>query len=184
MEDQKTLQEVSKDIGISTDKARYWLSLLEVPTEKKGRVIYLPIESIEKLSSMTCLVEEGFSPGEAAKRCKNTDVIVPVKITPEIKQLDMMPFFNRMEALEKAIMLLAEDNRDLKKDVSRLVEQNCKLQQETTSIRLQLTPPITQIRKVQPWQPEQVKDPLAGMSLFQRILVRFFRPEQMRRFEF
>lgn len=43
-------------------------------------------------------------------------------------------------------------------------------------------PKIT--KKIIAWKPEQPKDPLEGMPLFQRVIVRFFRPEKLRRFEF
>ncbi|MBF0548438.1 MAG: hypothetical protein HQM08_28645 [Candidatus Riflebacteria bacterium] len=40
------------------------------------------------------------------------------------------------------------------------------------------------VKTINLWKPEQPKNPLEGMSIFQRILVRFFRPEKLRQFDF
>lgn len=135
MEAQKTLQEVSKSLGISTDKARYWLSLLDMPQEKRGRVVFLPDETVAKLSEMARQVAEGFQPGEAAKRAKDTAVMVPVNTTPSANSLDMGCFMGKMDSMEKAVMLLVESHKTL-------AEENRALRSEVSLLRGLLPAPV------------------------------------------
>lgn len=182
MEEKKTLQEVTKELGISTDKARYWLSLLQVPTEKRGRVVYLSDEAIEKLSSMIQLIEEGFTPGEAAKKCKNTDVTVPVKFTPNDVKIDLMPVFNRIEALEKAIMFLVEANKAGFEEVRQMKEEVKSLRIENNSFRSLFAPQQEPAKKLQFWQPTIQPDPFEGKPWHQKMIAKLFYPEKLRRF--
>lgn len=137
----KTLQEASKELGVSTDKARYWLGLLEVPTEKKGRVVYLPQESATKLAEMARLVSEGFAPSEAAKRARDVAVMVPVKFTPTVAAVDLMPMTARLESLEKAIMLIAESNKAILEENRRLADDVRAFRMENALLRRMIEAP-------------------------------------------
>lgn len=142
MEAQKTLQEVSKSLGISTDKTRYWLSLLGMPQEKRGRVVFLPDETAAKLSELARLVSEGFQPGEAAKRARDSALMIPVNVTQSAATFDVAPFLGKMEAMEKAVMLLAESNKSIVEENRRLVEEIRFLRQDNEGIRKLLSPPV------------------------------------------
>lgn len=137
----KTLQEVSKELGVSTDKARYWLGLLEVQTEKKGRVVYLPPESATKLAEMARLVNEGFAPSEAAKRARDVAVMVPVKFTPTVTAVDLTPMTARLEGLEKAIMLMAESNKAILEENRRLADDIRAIRMENSLLRRMIEAP-------------------------------------------
>jgi hypothetical protein len=73
------------------------------------------------------------------------------------------------------IMKLTNDVGNLQK----LIEYKAQVKEKNTFEVLQKTVPV-----VQAWKPAPLRDPLEGMSIFQRVIVRFFRPERLRRFEF
>jgi DNA-binding transcriptional MerR regulator len=177
MATEKTLQDVSKEVGVSTDKVRYWLSLLEVPTEKRGRVVYLPEESARKLTVMTSMVAEGFSPAEAAKRARGDAVMVPVAVPTTLPMTDPGP---RLEALEKAVMLLVEENRAVRQDNAAIRVAVERMADENRNLRLALLPPAEPPRQVIPWAPPPRPDPCKGQPWYRVLWWELVSPERFR----
>lgn len=103
----KPMPEVSKELGITTDQARYWVQLLEAETEKRGRVVFFPAATIALLAEMARFVAEGFSPGEASRKARGVTVTHPVT-------LPVNPTDARVDALERAVLMLVEEIRVLK----------------------------------------------------------------------
>lgn len=138
---EKTLPDVARDLGITNDKVRYWLSLLKAPVGKNGRVVMIPQESISLLSRMAGFVNDGFLPGEAAKRARGeascVPVTVPIPTTPPAISPEIS---NRLESMEKAIMLLVDENRSLRGEVSEL-------RKESAGLRLRLEAPPQEPQK-------------------------------------
>jgi len=178
MNKEKTLPEVSREIGVTPDKARYWLSLLGIEAEKRNRTLIITPEAEKALLGMKNFVAEGFPPGEAAKRVKTaSDEIqtlfpVPVVQTPVV---DMTVTNNRLGTVEKALLLLVEQNQ-------RVQGELISLRQENAALRHYLMPPEQPTLPVTPWQPEKGKDPLEGLAWYQRAWVQVFEHWKMRRY--
>ncbi len=178
MNKEKTLPEVSREIGVTPDKARYWLSLLGIEAEKRNRTIIITPEAEKALLGMKNFVAEGFPPGEAAKRVKTaSDEIqtlfpVPVVQTPVV---DMTVTNNRLETVEKALLLLVEQNQ-------RVQGELVSLRQENAALRHYLMPPEQPALPVVPWQPEKINNPLEGLAWYQRAWVQVFEPWKMRKY--
>jgi len=127
------LLKVSKEMGITPDKCRYWLSLLEAETEKIGKARFVRDENVVQLHQMARMVADGITPGESAKRTKTGPIDVAlVPITATEKPLDLAPVAARMEGMEKAILALTETFR---KEMKVMVEENRALCSEVSLLR-------------------------------------------------
>lgn len=178
------LRETAKNAGITPAQAKYWVHLLGVFLVMKGRTGFLGAEDSQKITKMAGLVSGGLSPKEAAleisgvvhenalvpensERSGNGFEILEGKITG-LEQQNVM--------IEKALMLLVEENKALRGEVSRLADSN-------NALRVQLMPPQEPVKPVIPWKPEPAKDPLEGMSWFQKTYVKVFEPQKLRRYD-
>lgn len=178
MNKEKTLPEVSREVGVTPDKARYWLMLLGIEAEKRNRTLIITPDAEKALSGMKRYVDEGFPPGEAAKKIKTASDEVktlfplPVDQTPTV---DMTATNTRIETVEKVLLLLVEQNQKIQQELANL-------RQENTTLRRFLMPPEQPVKPIMPWEPGKAKDPLEGLTWFQRAWVQIFEPWRMRRY--
>ena len=177
MNKEKTLPEVSREIGLTPDKGRYWLSLLGIEAEKRNRTLIITPETEKALLGMQKFVEEGFPPGEAAKRVRTASdevqTLYPVPMS-QTTAVDMTGTNNRLETVEKALLLLVEQNQRVYGELANLREENA-------ALRRFLMPPVDPLKPVIPWQPENLNDPLENLAWYQRAWVQVFEPWKMRK---
>lgn len=173
-----SISEAARIVGIDPDKARYWLKLLEVETTKAGKSRCVAPESVTLLATMNGLVSQGTSPSDAARIAKET----PVELKPVVaEKAENNAVQRELEELKKAMLFMGEafksEIQGLKTEIRNLAEENQKL-------RVQLLPPPQEPpKKIIPWHPEMPKDPLEGMSWFQRAFVQVFEPQKLRQYD-
>ena len=169
------ITEAAKLAGITREQARYWSRLLDLDMIKEGRVSYLAAGSENMLLAMAQAVKSGQAPAVAASEVKATfaaPVIMPKQ--PETEQGNT-EIIARLNDLERAVILLAENNKQLlteNRELAAIISrQNTKL--DTIAARLPAPPPeVAPIRKIQ--------KTVAKVPLFKRIWLELFNPESLR----
>lgn len=169
------LRKAAKELEITPDQIRYWVKTAGLHTEKRENVVYISQEGFDSLQKITGLVRDGVSPAEAIRQVKVTAELVPVK-----KEDSFSP--QRIEGIEKGLLLLAEENRALRQTIGTLVEEVRGIREENRGLKALLLPPIEPAKAVMPWHPETPNDPLDGLAWYQRAWVQVFEPWRMRRY--
>lgn len=158
-----SLIEAATKAAVTRDKARYWVRLLGIEVEKENGNLVIPLGTENLLDAMARAVRNGASPSIAALEVKTTFATAPTK--QEIHQAD---YSQRLEGIEKVLFALVEEIKSLKT--------------ENRALRVQLSPPEKPVIPVIPWHPENQKDPLEGMTWYQRAYVQVMEPWRMRQY--
>lgn len=169
------LRRAAKELDITPDQIRYWIKSAGLRTEKRENVVYLSQESFDSLQRISSLVRDGVSPAEAIRQVNASAELVPVR-----SEETHVP--QRIEGIEKGLLLLAEENRALRQTIGTLVEEVRGIREENRSMKALLCPPIESAKPVVLWEPERPADPLEGLAWFQRAWVQLFEPWRMRRY--
>jgi len=132
---------------------------------------------ITKEGGVTFITTEGAGILKASIQATTVNPALPVAVpvpVPVPAAVDLAPVVNRLESMEKAFLIMAEEIRSLK--------------QESAALRMRLEPPplpqdfFKSIKSVEVWKPEMPADPLAGMSFIEKVWVKVFEPQRMRKF--
>jgi len=170
-----TILEAATLAGVTKDKCRYWLKLLDLDATKKEGKLFFPDHAADILQAMKKAVDSGLSPVAAAVEVKNLHAL-PVKNHAPICNQDNAA--DKIADLEKAVLLLAEETRNLaaqNKQLIALVEaQSVKL--AALDIKLAIAAPNTKPVKV--WQPAAKKPP--QVSWLKRAWLELVNPVQLR----
>lgn len=168
-----TILELANQARVSKEKARYWLKLLDLAATRKEGKLFFPVGSVEMLQAMKSAIASGAQPAAAAievKALHSATNQAPI-IQAESDLAD------RIKELEKAVLLLAENNQELKQQNRALLDlvqaQNCKLDR----LESRLLPPA-ESKPVQAWQPTAKKAP--QVSWIKRAWLELINPEQLR----
>lgn len=181
----KQLPEVARTLGVTVDQCRYWLSLLGITISHKGRVRIIAPDVVDLLAKVADLVKNGVAPKEACLTVKSAPVDAQVfPIASPVTGLpvnEISALKGQLDGIKEALMMLADQNRNLHGEISALREEN-------RVIREALAPPpipaafLEPAPAVQAWQPPAVTaDPLAGAGLLKRFWVKLVHPERLRR---
>ena len=166
-----TILEAATQSGITKQKVRYWVDLLEISITKKERKFYIPISSINLLIAIKESIYSGLSPSLAAKEVLSTFAIPqPSKALPVEKD-------KRLDSLENAVMLLVESNKKLSKENLYLKAQNTNILSKLNILSINLLP-TRQVIAFKTWQPP-IKQP-AKVSFIKRLWLELFNPESLR----
>lgn len=182
------LPEAAENIGATVDQVRYWISLMQIESTRRGKCRYLAEEDVSRLRGMAAMVKGGTPPKEAAaiSREQHTEaVVVPV---PEAQPPALINDFQR------ALVLLAEENRAIKQTMGAILEEVKAVRSENAALRGQvaLLMPPKQDEKlfealnrlpepVKVWTPTPKPDPLEGAGIFARAWAYLVQPETLRR---
>jgi AcrR family transcriptional regulator len=150
---EKRISEIAKENGVSLQTVYRHLKKLD--RSIKGYVC--------KEKGIISLNEEGEQLLKESLNNSTTNVL-PVSIS---QQPALTPVLARLETIEKAVLMLVEENR--------------RLANENKALRIYLLPPEKPSVPVIPWQPEPPKDPLEGMSWYHRAYIKVVKPWRMRR---
>lgn len=176
----KQLPEVARLLGVTVDQCRYWLTLLGIVISHQGRVRVIPEDVVETLGKVAELVKAGASPKDACMAVKGqpTDAqILPVTLPVTGSPIgELVNFRGQLEEIKKVMLLMAEQNQKTQEEVRAL-------RQENHALRAYLMPPPEPVTPVIPWKPEPAKDPLEGMTWYQKTYVKLFEPQKLRRYD-
>jgi hypothetical protein len=163
------LSEVTETATV--DQIKYWCKLLDIQPKIISRAAHVTIKQCEALKEMTKLISQGMKPGQAAETLTNKAVTTsPVKKLPDNPEL-----INRIESLEKAVLLLVEENKKL---CSRIQEQNETQNRKLNAIQFQLEPPQRKVKEVKPWEPPKKASP--EYHPLKKLWFELFDPAQLR----
>ena len=172
MNDRISLVAAAKQAAVSRDKAKYWLELLGCCLIKEKQKSFVPLGAVVLLEAMRLAIESGLTPSAAAEHVKLTysEKQEPKEPTKALEVPDdaITRMSARIESLEKAVLMLVEENRNL-------VHRVGGMQMLLMPAPKPAVPAIT-------WQPEKPKDPLEGLAWYQRAWVQVFEPWRMRRY--
>ena len=151
---EKRISEIAKESRVSLQTVYRHLKKLD--RSIKGHVF--------KEKGIITLNEEGERLLKDSLNNTSTNVL-PIS---SIQQPVLTPILERLETIEKAVLMLVDENR--------------RLANENKSLRIYLMPPELPAVPVIPWLPEARKDPLEGMAWYQRTYVKVIEPWRMRQY--
>jgi len=184
-----TLPEAAEKIGATVDQLRYWISLMEIESTRRGKCRYLAEEDVSRLHAMAELVQGGAAPKDAAAQVRTSPISAAIVIP--------QPENDVVGELKKAFLLMVEENRQMKLAMNTVLEEVKAIRAENGELRGQVAmllpapkaedeellrklnePP----RPIAVWKPEPVNnDPLEGLGMIRRTWVKLVHPEMMRR---
>ncbi|MDD3376533.1 MAG: hypothetical protein PHF08_03655 [Candidatus Riflebacteria bacterium] len=183
------LTEAANLTGINRDKARYWSTLLDLEIAKEGRVSYLPGGAEKLLLAMAQSVSGGLSPSVAAQEVKALHAL-PVESPAPICNQDNHTA-DKIADLEKAVLLLAEQNKILGDQHKMLFDQNKQLFDQNKAMLSMIQAqgnkmdfiaarllPAPASKPVNVWQPTTRQT--QSVSFFKRLWLELIAPEQLR----
>jgi len=164
MKELKAIPEIVKNLKVSADKIRYWISLLGSKTIRQGRISFIPFAIASKIEMMAHLIRGGMSPKDAAKQVITQNI--PDETTITVATLDN----DKFDALEKAILTMAKQMNNLSCEIKELKHEN-------KIFRLQLMP--TPIKtQVIPWTPEVITK--ISYPWYKKLWFELISPELLR----
>lgn len=186
MDQEYTLPEAAKSIGATVDQLRYWISLMDIESTRRGKCRYLAEEAVSRLRGMANLVKGGTAPKEAAALAREQPTEAVVISAPVSEPPATINDFQRI------MVLLAEENRQIKQTMSTILDEVKAVRSENAALRDQvnkvlLPPPLPATfheppKPVNVWNPpEPSPDPLEGAGIFTRTWVYLVQPEKLRR---
>ncbi|EKD81528.1 MAG: hypothetical protein ACD_39C01767G0003 [uncultured bacterium] len=155
----------------TVDQLKYWCKLLDIQPKIISRAAHVTTEQCETIKRMAELINQGVKPKEAAGLLVNTAVTISPVSSGEREQ----ELVNRIESLEKAVMLLVEQNKRLTTTIEMQNEvQNKKLE----AIQMRLEPPKVVPVSVKIWEPAPKKAP--RYSFLQKVWYELMDPVRLR----
>jgi len=175
-----SFSEAAKYADITRDQLRYWTKLLNIKSIKEGRTLFLPNGSEKLLEAMHQAIKSGLSLKASAQEILNIHTLP--QLTSEHKNLENNQILtDRISSLEKAVMLLVEQNKalaEINQTQNKLFADNFLRQEKRLdNIHLQLNPPITN-KKIEVWKPAISKRP--HLSIIQRLWYEVTNPTKLR----
>lgn len=170
MKDKISLVNAANQAAVTRDKAKYWLELLGYCLIKEKQKSFVLLGAVVLLKAMRLAIESGLTPSAAEHvKLSYSEKQEPKEPTKalEVPNDAINKMATRIEALEKAVLMLVEENRTLNQRVS--------------GIQAFLMPSAKPAMPMIPWQPEKPKDPLEGLAWYQRAWVQVFEPWKMRK---
>jgi len=144
------LTDITQDATV--DQVKYWCKLLNIQPVIISRAAHVSGDQCDIIKRMAGLVGQGMRPRDAASMMVDTAVTV----SPEpVKEMNL-EMAKRIDSLEKAVMLLVEQNKKLAATIEAQNEvQNKKLE----AIQYRLEPPKSETRMFKPWESAPKKRP-------------------------
>lgn len=157
---------MSEMLEMSPTKLRYWSKLLNLKIIKKGRISYIAESSKNLLFEMKKSVNSGLSPSVASKEVLSTYAPVVTKEVATPAKND------RIDNLEKAVMLLVESNKKLSEENRMILKKLNHLSGNLLSSK-----PVSP-KKIEVWKPSP--KPEIKIPFLKRLFLELFAPEQLR----
>lgn len=166
-----TILEAATLAGVSKDKCRYWLKLLDLEMIKQNGKLLLPGNAVDILQAMKKAVDSGLAPVAAAQDVKNIHALPTVQEFHQDAPGKNDIVLEKLEALERSVLFLAQT---VEKQNQVIADQSKQI--NTLSIRL--LPPPRESAPVQVWQPTEKKAP--QVSWLKRAWLELTNPVRLR----
>jgi transposase-like protein len=113
MENGKPLQEVAKALDITDNQLRYWLKLLGDEPVRTGKLRLVKPSTESRIQEMVEMIRQGTPPKDAAAKVNGSHQEAAIVTTPS-------PGSDSLEEIKKVLLLLVEENRALRLEVSAM----------------------------------------------------------------
>lgn len=164
-----TILEAATMAGLSKDKCRYWLKLLDLDATKQDGKLFLPAHAADLLLAMKKSVDSGMSPVAAAVEVKNIHVLPVVEVNQDKQNNDIV--LGKIADLEKSIMFLAQTVQQQSKIITDQANQ-------LAILSTRLLPPPVEVKPVKVWQP--IEKPAPKVSWLKRAWLELINPTALR----
>lgn len=157
----------------TVDQIKYWCKLLGIRPVIISRASHVTATQCDLIKRMADLIEHGTRPRDAALMLEETAVTV----SPDLCTLNKLQVetTERIDSLEKAVMLLVEQNKKLAEKLDMQGElQNKKLE----SIHHYLTQPRIKAKKFKLWEPQPKRR--SQFSFLQKFWYELVDPAKLR----
>jgi hypothetical protein len=165
-----TILEAATMAGLSKDKCRYWLKLLDLDATKQDGKLFLPAHAADLLQAMRKAVDSGMSPVAAAVEVKNIHVLPVIQEVNQDKQSNDIVLV-KIADLEKSIMFLAQTVQQQSKIITDQANQ-------LAILSTRLFPPPVEVKPVKVWQP--IEKPAPKVSWLKRAWLELINPTALR----
>jgi hypothetical protein len=165
-----TILEAATMAGLSKDKCRYWLKLLDLDATKQDGKLFLPAHAADLLQAMRKAVDSGMSPVAAAVEVKNIHVLPVIQEVNQDKQSNDIVLV-KIADLEKSIMFLAQTVQQQSKIITDQANQ-------LAILSTRLLPPPSEVKPVKVWQP--IEKPAPKISWLKRAWIELTNPQALR----
>lgn len=132
MENARPLQEVAKALGVTDNQVRYWLKIMGEQPLREGKLRFVNPETESRIQEMVGLIRQGTPPKEAAAK---------VKVSPTDTAIIPQEKDDPLEEVRKVLLLLVEENRQMKGHLVNMGKEVSALREENSSLRGLLQPP-------------------------------------------
>jgi len=153
------------------DQVKYWCKLLEIQPVIISRAAHVTSDQCEMVKKMAGMIEQGIRPRDAATMLIDN----AVTISPDRRNEGNLEMARRIDSLEKAVMLLVEQNKKL---VSTIEAQNEVQNRKLEAIKLRLEPPKVEPVSIRVWEPAPKKAP--QYSFLQKVWYELMDPVRLR----
>lgn len=155
---------------------KYWSKLSGITMVIHNRAAYVRPEDADTLRRIATKVSDGSAPSEAVKEIVGTsDHPIIATAKPDLPAQILPNVISRLDSMEKAILLLVEENRRLS---TQVLDSNTMI----ADLRSRLEPPTTLAieppKPIKAWEPIRVQPPI--MPWYQRIWYEVFDPVVLR----
>ncbi len=165
-----TILEAATVAGVTKDKCRYWLKLLDLDLVKKEGKLYLSESAADLLKVMKNSVDSGLSPVAAAVEVKQLHAMPVKSDAPICNQDNDNLVVDKIADLEKAVLLMAAQLEKQNKVIALQASQLEKLSRNLL--------PATITKPVKAWQPAATKAP--QVSWLKRAWLELINPTALR----
>jgi len=165
-----TILEAATLAGVSKDKCRYWLKLLDLEMVKQDGKLFLPDHAADLLKVMKNSVDSGLSPVAAAQDVKNIHPLPTIQEVHQDAPCKNDIVLDKLEALEKSVLFLAQT-------VERQNQVIADQAKQITLLATRLLPP-PESKPVNVWQPAARKPP--QVSWLKRAWLELINPTALR----
>lgn len=165
-----TILEAATMAGLSKDKCRYWLKLLDLDATKQDGKLFLPAHAADLLQAMKKAVDSGMAPVAAAVEVKSIHALPVIQEVNQDKQNNDI-VLGKIADLEKSIMFLAQTVQQQSKIITDQANQ-------LAILSTRLLPPPVEVKPVKVWQP--IEKPAPKVSWLKRAWLELTNPQALR----
>jgi len=173
-------RDIARESNASADQVKYWIKLLRIRPQIRGRTGYLTQPEAALLREMIQRVGEGESPKEAAEVLTDSVPVYPLDSSESSPSL--VNIYETMGNMKEVLLVMATELRTTHEKMDIMTREVAGLRSENQHLHsqmLQLLPPKppTQL------SPNHAKAPLEGMTWWEKAWVKILHPERCRRIE-